>query len=172
METQMHSEERNELLLVVDVMTTKLVALRPEQTCAHAVELLTQHSFRHFPVLNGDRTVAGVISDRDILWAMAEAAKWQTKPISSIMTRKIISASPETQAAPPREYRAGDERTRQAAEKDKASSEVGPKVQFTSGVVVPSENNKEGFCPNNCAEECQPGSDPEFVLANADLGLV
>jgi acetoin utilization protein AcuB len=96
METQMHSEERNELLLVVDVMTTKLVALRPEQTCAHAVELLTQHSFRHFPVLNGDRTVAGVISDRDILWAMAEAAKWQTKPISSIMTRKIISASPET----------------------------------------------------------------------------
>ena len=86
--------------------------------------------------------------------------------------RKIISALPEAQTAPPREYGGGNEGSRQAAEKDKSGSEVAPEVQFAGGVVVPSENDKESFCSNDCTEEREPGSDPEFVLANANLTVV
>jgi hypothetical protein len=85
---------------------------------------------------------------------------------------KIISALPEAQTTPPGEYASRDESANQTPEEDKSGSEVGPEVQFTGGVVVPSENDKESFCPDNCAEQRQPGSDPEFVLANADLALV
>jgi hypothetical protein len=85
---------------------------------------------------------------------------------------KIISALPEAQTTPPREYASRDEGASQTTEEDKSGSEVGTEVQFTGGVVVPSENDKESFCPNNCAEERQPGSDPELVFANADLAVV
>jgi len=85
---------------------------------------------------------------------------------------KIIGALPEAQTAPPREYASCDEGSRQAAEKDKSGSEVAPEVQFAGGVVVPSENDKESFCSNDRTEERQPGSDPEFVLANANLTVV
>jgi hypothetical protein len=86
--------------------------------------------------------------------------------------REVISALPEAQTAPPREYGSRDESARQTAEKDKSGSEVGPEVQFAGDVVVPSEKNKESFCANNCAEKRQPGSNPEFVLVNADSAVV
>jgi hypothetical protein len=86
--------------------------------------------------------------------------------------RKIISALPEAQTTPPSECGGGNEGSHQAAEKDKSGSEVGPEVQFAGGVVVPSENDKESFCSNDCTEEREPGSDPELVLANANLTVV
>ena len=85
---------------------------------------------------------------------------------------KIISALPEAQTAPPRENGGRGESAREAAEKDKSGSEVGPEVQFADGIVVPSENDKESFCSNDRTEEREPGSDPEFVLANANLTVV
>src|ERR1700756_947201 len=85
---------------------------------------------------------------------------------------KVIGALPEAQTTPPRKYGSRDESARQTAEKDKSGSEVGPEVQFAGGVVVPSQDDKESFCANNCAEKRQPGSNPKFVLANADLAVV
>lgn len=36
---------------VADVMTRNVVTLRPEQTFAETVNLMSKHSFRHFPVI-------------------------------------------------------------------------------------------------------------------------
>lgn len=83
-------------MLVLDLMTSKLITLMPEQTIGHVVELLTQHSFRHFLVVNPDHTLAGVISDRDVLWAIAGTSQWQTKPVSTVMARQPTTVSPET----------------------------------------------------------------------------
>jgi hypothetical protein len=66
---------------------------------------------------------------------------------------KIVRASPIVEPTPPREYGAGCKGTQQATEKDKAGSEVRPEMKLTCGVVMPSENNKEAFGANNCAEK-------------------
>lgn len=83
-------------MLVVDVMTSKLITLRPEETFGHVVELLNQHSFRHFLVVNPDQTLAGVISDRDVLWAIAGTPNWQTKAVSTMMAHQVATVTPET----------------------------------------------------------------------------
>lgn len=83
-------------MLVMDVMTSKLVMLTPEDTLGHVVELLTQHSFRHFLVINPNGTLAGLLSDRDVLWAIAGNAQWQSKPVSTMMALHPTTVGPET----------------------------------------------------------------------------
>lgn len=83
-------------MLVLEVMTSKLITLTPEQTFGQVVELLTQHSFRHFLVVNPDHTLAGVISDRDVLWAIAGTSQWQTQPVSAVMAQRPTTVGPET----------------------------------------------------------------------------
>lgn len=55
---------------VEDVMTRKVITLRPDQTFADVVNLMAKHSFRHFPVVESPARLVGVISDRDILRAL------------------------------------------------------------------------------------------------------
>src|ERR1700731_3918351 len=45
------------MLIVRDIMTTKLITVTPDDTLAHAANLLRQHGFHHLPVA---RMVKGV----------------------------------------------------------------------------------------------------------------
>jgi CBS domain-containing protein len=81
---------------VADVMTTKLTTLSPHYTFGEAVQLMANSPFRHFLVINADRTLAGVFSDRDVLRALGRTPNWQAKAVSGVMTRYVVTVNPKT----------------------------------------------------------------------------
>lgn len=81
---------------VADVMTSKLVTLSPHHTFGEAVQLMSNHRFRHFLVLHADGKLAGVFSDRDVLRALGRTPNWQAKTVSGVMTHNVVTVKPET----------------------------------------------------------------------------
>lgn len=81
---------------VADVMTSKLVTLSPHQTFGEAVQLMSNHRFRHFLVLHADGKLAGVFSDRDVLRALGRTPNWQAKTVSGVMTHNVVTVKADT----------------------------------------------------------------------------
>jgi acetoin utilization protein AcuB len=81
---------------VAEVMTTAVVTLSPDQSFAEAVSLMANHHFHHFLVADDAGKIIGVISDRDILRALARTADWQTQKIGEIMTPEPTTVLPTT----------------------------------------------------------------------------
>jgi acetoin utilization protein AcuB len=81
---------------VADVMTGKVVTLSPHHSFSDAVKLMNERSFRHCVVVGGDRKIVGVISDRDILRALARNSNWQSRSLDQIMTRAPFTVRPNT----------------------------------------------------------------------------
>ncbi|HEX2933065.1 MAG TPA: CBS domain-containing protein [Candidatus Binatia bacterium] len=81
---------------VADVMTRNVVTLRPEQTFAETVNLMSKHSFRHFPVIEPPARLVGVISDRDILRGVARIKDWNTSYVHQFMSRDVVAVKPDT----------------------------------------------------------------------------
>ena len=81
---------------VGDVMTRKTVTLSPHHGFAEAVSLMADRHFRHIVVVDTGGQILGVISDRDILRALARSNNWQKKDVSQIMTRDPVTVKRET----------------------------------------------------------------------------
>ena len=81
---------------VADVMTGKVVTLSGHHTFREAVNLMNDRHFRHCVVVDNNRKVIGVISDRDILRAMARNPNSQSKSLDQIMTRNPITVKRST----------------------------------------------------------------------------
>lgn len=81
---------------VGDVMTRKTVTLSPHHGFAEAVSLMADRHFRHIVVVDSGGLILGVISDRDILRALARSSNWQKKDVSQIMTRDPVTVKRET----------------------------------------------------------------------------
>ena len=84
-------------LTVADVMTRDVVTLSPKHTFADIVSLMARHSFRHYLVAEPPRHLVGVISDRDVLRAMARTPNWHTSSAQELMSAQVIVASPDTE---------------------------------------------------------------------------
>lgn len=59
-------------MLVKDLMTTKVVTVRPFTLVSEVAELLHQHHFTGVPVVNDEGTVLGTISERDFITASSD----------------------------------------------------------------------------------------------------
>jgi CBS domain-containing protein len=81
---------------VEDVMTRKVITLQPDQTFADTVNLMAKHSFRHFLVVESTARLVGVISDRDILRAVARTRDWNTSYVRQFMSRDMVAVKPDT----------------------------------------------------------------------------
>lgn len=81
---------------VADVMTGKVATLSPHHTFDDAVSLMNDRHFRHCVVIDGQRKIAGVISDRDILRALARNPNSRSKSVEQIMTRNPITVKRAT----------------------------------------------------------------------------
>lgn len=88
-------EARNAPARVADVMTKDAVTLRPEQSFADAVSLMADRHVRHILVVDSNQHVTGVISDRDILRALARVPNWQAMAISGVMMQKVFTVGPD-----------------------------------------------------------------------------
>jgi acetoin utilization protein AcuB len=93
---QMESGARANPTRVEDVMTKRLIMVRPDQTFADVVSLMANHSFRHFPVVESPGRLVGVISDRDILRAVARIKDWNSTYVHQFMSRDVVAVKPHT----------------------------------------------------------------------------
>lgn len=80
-------------IYVRQVMTTEVVSLGPERRLADVVGLMASQSFRHVLIADEDERLHGVISDRDVLRALARTPNWNTKCVSEIMTRDPLTTT-------------------------------------------------------------------------------
>jgi len=109
-------------MIVRDIMTTKLVTVAPDDTLAHAANLLRQHQFHHLPVTRtvyvsdpqqktyGPRKtillLAGLLTAQDIDLVAALAGQneaggivsqpWQDRLVAEVMHRALIRVTPVT----------------------------------------------------------------------------
>ncbi|GAC1462544.1 MAG: hypothetical protein NVS2B12_00990 [Ktedonobacteraceae bacterium] len=101
-------------MIVRDIMTTKLITVEPDDTLAHAANLLRQYKFHHLPVTRKSRLASpdsehsrlhlfeGLLSSTDIDLAAAldsqkdisTATPWQERRVIEIMHRAIIRVTP------------------------------------------------------------------------------
>ncbi len=75
----------------------KVVTIAPDRTLADAVTCLSERRIGAVVVVDGSGTVLGIISERDVVRAVAEAGGEALKaPVSSRMTAKVVTCVPTT----------------------------------------------------------------------------
>ena len=77
---------------VGEVMTSKIVTLNPSNSLQDAIGMMANNSFRHFPVVEDNAHLAGVVSDRDLLRAMNLNKDWSSTTIAQVMTQNVNTA--------------------------------------------------------------------------------
>jgi acetoin utilization protein AcuB len=81
---------------VADVMTARVVTLSPHHSFNDAANLMNDRYFRHCVVIDNGGRVVGVISDRDILRALARNPNSRSKSLDQIMTKNPITVKRNT----------------------------------------------------------------------------
>ena len=81
---------------VADVMIAKVVTLSTHHGFDDAVRLMKDRHFRHCIVVDMQGKLCGVISDRDILRAMARNGQSRSKSLDQIMTRNPVTVKRHT----------------------------------------------------------------------------
>jgi acetoin utilization protein AcuB len=100
--SSLNSETSREIALVIgptevaDVMTGKVVTLSPHHSFNDAANLMNDRYFRHCVVVDNYGKVTGVISDRDILRALARNPNSRSKSLNQIMTQNPITVKRNT----------------------------------------------------------------------------
>ncbi len=84
---------------VADVMTSKVVTLSPHHSFSDAANLMNDRYFRHCVVVDSHGRLVGVISDRDILRALARNPNSRTKSLDQIMTLNPVTVRRNTHIA-------------------------------------------------------------------------
>ena len=74
---------------VADVMTTRVITVKENQTKQQAARLLSQHRISGLPVVNDHNVVVGMVTEYDVISKEGRTAR-------EIMTRGVISVTPDT----------------------------------------------------------------------------
>ena len=85
-------------LTVAKIMTEDVVTLSPEDSVHEAISAFTEHTFRHLPVVDDAGKLLGIVSDRDVLRALARTAAADTRRparADSFMTRDVRTGTPD-----------------------------------------------------------------------------
>jgi CBS domain-containing protein len=88
--------ERSVSTKVAEVMTRDVIATAPDHSVQEAITLVARHRFRHLLVVTGDRRLAGVISDRDLLRFMIREPQWGTAAVAEVMKADPVTVNPDT----------------------------------------------------------------------------
>lgn len=92
-ETEEGDRPRGEALSASDLMTSPVITLRANRSPADALEIFQRNRFRHLPIVDGDGSLVGILSDRDL------SRTYDPIPVSvaEIMTRRVLTGSPGTE---------------------------------------------------------------------------
>jgi CBS domain-containing protein len=80
---------------VKTILSTKgaeVITIDPNATLEAAVAILAKHRIGALVVLGADQRIIGILSERDIVRALAErSAGALTTPLAQVMTRKVVT---------------------------------------------------------------------------------
>jgi len=98
---QKTDNHRQLVVYAKDIMSKGLITLPEEFLFTQAWQKFQQYRFRHFPVVNKDNKLIGIISDRDMLNSpdfkqQNDGLHHPDHPIVKIMTNKVLVASMKT----------------------------------------------------------------------------
>lgn len=82
---------------VSDILRFKghdVVTLPPTATVQTLLDTLAEHNIGAAVVVDGDRDVVGIVSERDVVRAARDELTWEA-PISTIMTTRVITCTEE-----------------------------------------------------------------------------
>lgn len=85
-----------ESIQIADMMTRDPVTVNERTSAARALALLTEVGVRHLPVVDHDRNLVGVISQRDLLAHVG--AGGGRRLLASIMQPDVVAVTPDTPA--------------------------------------------------------------------------
>jgi CBS domain-containing protein len=80
---------------VADVMTNASVTESPGDSLRSAAETMWKQQTGSLLVMDGERLV-GIITERDVMKAVARGRDVDTTPVSEIMTRDVLTVQPTT----------------------------------------------------------------------------
>ena len=86
-------------LRVDDFMTTALITMKPSDTLEHADVDMRLAAIRHIPVVDDHGRLVGILSNRDVLRALAQNGGPGGVRIGAIMTQRVRTCTPRTTAA-------------------------------------------------------------------------
>lgn len=87
-------------MLVEEIMNTSVPTLTPTHTINDALKILKEQRIRHIPIINEEREVLGVVTDRDLKEATPSSlqdskdAEILDLPLEKIMTKNPITGHP------------------------------------------------------------------------------
>lgn len=81
--------------LILATKGARVVTIRPEQLVREVVSLFVQYNIGAVVVVDATGAVVGIISERDVVRALPQVPDLLTQPVSTVMTRTVIVASPQ-----------------------------------------------------------------------------
>ena len=84
-------------LTVRDLMTTRVVTARPDDSVADAAAAMVRQKVGSALITQG-RILTGILTERDVLRAAASGSDLNHSPVSAWMTKDPEQASPDTRA--------------------------------------------------------------------------
>ncbi len=80
---------------ITKYMTTKLVTFTPETEIIEVIDNMLEHHFSGAPVLNNDKEIVGLISEKDCLRVLIDSA-YHNQPICNQTVEKYMTPDPIT----------------------------------------------------------------------------
>lgn len=78
---------------VSEIMQKNIIRLNPEDIIKKALEVMEDNKINGAPVVDKDNSLVGIIVKADIYRFLIEEGHYDTYPISSIMTKKVVSSN-------------------------------------------------------------------------------
>jgi CBS domain-containing protein len=88
-------EEERIAVRVADIMTSATVTESTHGTLRSAAQKMWQQQTGSLVIME-DGTIVGIVTERDVLHALAKGANPDTAPVGDVMTRDLVTASSDT----------------------------------------------------------------------------
>lgn len=72
-----------------------VATVQPDATVADLIAMLSEHGVGALVVSADGRTITGIVSERDVVRALAHGPDTLSRPVASIMTTHVFCAPPE-----------------------------------------------------------------------------
>ena len=85
-------------MIVADVMTGASITESPAESLRNAAAVMWKRQTGSLLIMDGEH-VAGIVTERDLMKAVARGDDLDATPVSAVMTRQVLTVEPDTSVA-------------------------------------------------------------------------